>query len=101
MKWPLVILLLIFSTAVFGSGGKSSANCDPTIETNIRGDFNGWDDETVYKMDDGSIWQQANYHYHYHYAYHPSVIIYPTRSGACHIKVEDDDDEGVDVIRLK
>jgi hypothetical protein len=75
-------------------------SCDPAIETHIAGDFNGWDDETIYKMDNGQIWQQANYHYHYHYAYHPEVLIYKSGSG-CHIKVTGDDDRGVDVVRLK
>lgn len=82
-------------------GGARSSSCNAAIETHIDGDFNGWDDEVIYKMDDGSIWQQSNYHYHYHYTYHPSVTIYPTRSGVCHIKVEGDDDEGVDVNRIK
>jgi len=75
--------------------------CNPVVETRIDGDFNGWDDEVIYKMDDGSIWQQSNYHYHYHYSSHPSATIYPTRFGVCHIKVEGDDDEGVDVNRIK
>jgi hypothetical protein len=52
-------------------------------------------------MDDGSIWQQSTYQYHYHYTYHPSVTIYPNRSGTCHIKVEGDDDDGADVVRIK
>jgi hypothetical protein len=80
--------------------GAAGSDCNPAIETNIRGEYGGWNDEVIYKMDNGQIWQQANYHYHYHYAYHPSVIIYPTSRG-CHIKVEDDDDEGVDVVRIK
>jgi hypothetical protein len=78
-----------------------SAACASAVETHIAGDFNGWEGETLYKMDDGTIWRQANYHYHYHYAYHPSVIIFPSRSGTCHIRVEDDDDDGVDVVRIK
>jgi hypothetical protein len=78
-----------------------SETCNPAIETHIAGDFNGWEGETLYKMDDGSIWQQSNYHYHYHYTYHPSVTIYPSSSGACHIKVSGDDDDGVDVVRIK
>lgn len=77
-----------------------SSGCDPAVETHISGDFEGWDDEKIYKMDNGQIWQQANYHYHYHYAYHPSVIIYKSSTG-CRIKVEGDDDEGVTVQRLK
>jgi hypothetical protein len=78
-----------------------TSDCDPAIETNISGDFKGWDDETIYKMDNGQIWQQSTYHYHYHYAYHPSIVIYKTSSGACHARVTEDDDEGADVIRLK
>jgi hypothetical protein len=97
-----LIAVLIFGSYVSNPRLINAAenSCTPTIETNISGNYNGWDDEVIYKMDNGQIWQQANYHYHYHYAYHPSVIIYPTRQG-CHIKVEDDDDEGVDVVRLK
>lgn len=83
------------------SNAPRSAACNPAIETHIDGDFNGWDQETLYKMDDGSIWQQSSYHYHYHYTYHPSVTIYLSRSGACHIKVEGDDDDGADVVRIK
>ncbi len=80
--------------------GRSVPNCSTAIETKIDGDFNGWDSELIYRMANGQIWQQQNYHYHYHYAYSPSVIIYPTSTG-CHVKVEDDDDEGVDVVRIK
>jgi hypothetical protein len=89
------------STDPTGVTGARPTSCNPAVETHIDGDFNGWDDEVIYKMDDGSIWQQSNYHYHYHYTYHPSVTIYPTRSGVCHIKVEGDDDEGADVNRIK
>lgn len=77
-----------------------AGSCGAAIETQIDGDFNGWDDELIYKMTNGEIWQQANYHYHYHYAYRPNVVIYNTSSG-CHIKVEDDSDQGVNVIRIK
>lgn len=73
--------------------------CSPPIETQIDGEFNGWDGETVYRMADGSIWKQSTYHYHY--AFDPEVIIFSSGSGSCHIKVNDDDDDGVDVIRLK
>jgi hypothetical protein len=81
---------------------KVSTGCDPPIETHINGEFDGWEDEKkIYKMDNGQIWQQSNYHYHYHYAYHPSVLIYQTSYGNCHIKVEGDEDEGADVIKLR
>jgi len=90
-----------FSTAMRSTASFTpSSSCDPAIETHIAGEFNGWDDENIYKMDNGQIWQQSNYHYHYHYAYHPEVLIYKSAAG-CHIRVDGDDDKGVDVIQLK
>jgi len=79
---------------------KKTGSCDPTIETQIDGDFEGWEDETIYKLRNGQIWQQASYHYHYHYAYAPEVTIYSTSAG-CVMRVSDDDDEPIPVRRLK
>lgn len=102
MQAPMALISLpAASEAASAPATTAHSACDSAIESNISGDFNGWDDETIYKLDDGSIWQQANYHYHYHYAYHPEVVIYKNKAGACHIRVTDDDDEGVDVVRLK
>lgn len=102
MKAPTALISLpAASEAVSTPATTAHSACDSAIESNIAGDFNGWDDETIYKLDDGSIWQQANYHYHYHYAYHPEIVIYKNKAGACHIRVTDDDGEGVDVVRLK
>lgn len=90
-----------YATTAERSSSKEPLGCEAAVETNINGDFDGWDSETIYKLDNGQIWQQANYHYHYHYAYRPQVVIYKTAHGTCHIRVVDDDDEGVDVVRLK
>jgi hypothetical protein len=80
----------------------SSTGCERTLRTHIDGDFNGWEGETVYEMDDGTIWKQSGYHYHYHYAYHPEVLIYKDEYGVCRIIVKgDDDDEEVSVRRIK
>lgn len=57
------------------------------IETRIEGDFEGWTGETIWKMDNYQIWQQAAYAYNYHYAYRPKVIIYPV-DGGWKMKVE-------------
>ena len=86
-----------------GSSTKEApiAKAESPNDTRTVKGINGWEGETIYKMDDGSIWGQSVYNYHYHYAYHPQVLIYKSQSGACHIKVEGDDDEGVDVHRLK
>lgn len=51
------------------------------IESQIDGDFEGWEGETVVKLTNGQIWQQAAYAYTYHYAYRPKVTIYKTDSG--------------------
>lgn len=88
-----------YSVELF-SAKNTSSDCDPAIETQVDGSFNGWTGETVYKLRNGQIWQQASYHYHYHYAYAPDVTIYSTEAG-CSIRVADDDDEAVSVRRLK
>jgi hypothetical protein len=46
------------------------------IEAHIEGDFKGWDGETIFRLDNGQIWQQASYAYTYHYAYRPKVLIF-------------------------
>jgi hypothetical protein len=66
-------------------------SCVPTIESAITGEVHGWDGDTIFKLDNGQIWQQAEYDYTYFYEYHPDVTIYQTRGG-CKMKVEDEDD---------
>jgi hypothetical protein len=77
----------------------SSGRCTPAIESAINGEFNGWDGETIFKLSNGQIWQQAEYDYMYSYSYSPDVTIYSTQSG-CRMKVEDED-ETIPVKRLK
>lgn len=72
------------------SSGVSSTGC--AIQTTIDREFEGWDGETIFKMMDGSIWQQSSYAYTYHYAYCPEVIIY-NKSGTTYMKVEGVNDE--------
>ena len=77
--------------------GRSS--CSPSIESTISGEIKGWDGETIFKLVNGQIWQQAEYDYTYFYAYRPEVTIYQTSSG-CRMKVEDET-ETVLVKRIK
>lgn len=74
-------------------------NTADVIESHIEGDFEGWEGETIFKLDNGQIWQQSSYAYTYHYAYRPEVLIYRT-SGGYKMKVEDVDDT-IYVKRLK
>jgi len=76
-----------------------TSNCSPAIESTISGEFHGWDGETIFKLDNGQIWQQSQYDYTYSYSYRPDVTIYETRTG-CRLKVEDED-ETILVKRLK
>ncbi|SEB40441.1 hypothetical protein SAMN05443244_0309 [Terriglobus roseus] len=63
--------------------------CTPAVESSISGEVEGWSGETIFKLDNGQIWQQAEYDYNYFYEYHPDVTIYETTSG-CRMKVEDE-----------
>ena len=51
------------------------------IEAHIDGEFEGWDGETIFKLDNGQIWQQDSYSYTYHYAYRPKTLIVPSNAG--------------------
>lgn len=80
--------------------GETSAGSTPdVIESHIDGQFEGWDGETIFKLENGQIWQQSSYAYTYHYAYRPEVIIYKTRGG-WKMKVDGVDDT-IYVKRLK
>jgi hypothetical protein len=84
-------LILLFS---------SPAEAQQAYQGQISGTFTGWTGETVYKLMDGHIIQQSEYHYHYHYAYAPQVIIYQS-SGGFKIHVEDDDDQDIGIRVLR
>jgi hypothetical protein len=98
-KRIFVFRALITLSTIFIAFNAYSAGCSSPIESNISGDFSGWDGETVFKLDNGQIWQQENYSYHYHYAYHPSVLIVQKR-GCCSLMV-DGESESICVKRLK
>ena len=77
----------------------SSSTTTSVIESYIEGNFQGWDGETTFKLDNGQIWQQDSYSYTYHYAYHPKVLIY--RSGGSYIMKVDGVEKSISVKRLK
>jgi len=49
----------------------------------IDGEFEGFNDEVLFKMKNGTYWVQAKYKYWYHYAYCPDVTI--TKENATYI----------------
>lgn len=59
----------------------SSVETANTIESQVDGNFEGWDGNTVVKLTNGQIWKQAEYYYEYHYAFMPDVLVYKSGSG--------------------
>ena len=92
---PLICVQLVKPSHQSPSISSSSE----VISSNIDGDFEGWDGETIFKLDNGQIWQQSSYAYMYHYAYRPEVMIINV-NGTSKMKVEDVS-EMVEVTRLK
>ena len=65
---------------VSGGGARSSGGAG-LIESQIEGEFTGWSGDTIFKLTNGQIWQQASYSYTYSYKYRPSVMIFSTSRG--------------------
>jgi hypothetical protein len=86
-----------FNVSLSQSLAADTSGCSPTtrtsayvpvalpsgniIESNIDGEFKGWEGDTIFKLMNGQVWQQSEYHYHYHYAYMPKIIIVATPGG--------------------
>jgi len=89
------------------SAGEAASRATPTtappsptlIESQIDGDFEGWEGETIVKLTNGQIWQQSEYSYVYHYAFMPKVLIFKSSYGF-KMKV-DGVDKPVGVTRLR
>lgn len=69
------------------------------IESQIDGEFEGWEGETIFKLRNGQVWQQSSYAYRYKYSYAPKVLIY--RSGAVYKMRVDGVDAEIAVRRIK
>jgi len=95
-------IMKIAVAALLVSVVSASAAAQGAYEGQINGEYHGWDGETIYKLMDGHVIQQSEYHYHYHYAYSPNVIIFKSQqSGGYKIQVEGDDDQPVPIAVLK
>lgn len=49
---------------------------DKYVDSYISGDFEGWDGDAVYALDDGSRWELVNYSYLYAYQFRPRTIVW-------------------------
>jgi hypothetical protein len=69
------------------------------LQTQIEGDFEGWDGDTVFVLADGTILKQASYSYVNEYDYSPNVVVID--SGASYLLMVDGVEETVDVVALR
>ncbi len=67
----------VVNNIMFVEGMSKGVRVDQisVVETRVDGEWQGWDGETVVKLENGQIWQQEEYHYEYRYAYRPEVMI--------------------------
>jgi len=45
-------------------------------DSRIVDEFEGWDGDKTYELDNGTIWKLVSYKYQYSYKYRPQAIIY-------------------------
>ena len=67
--------------AAQGADRSSAVVGTSVAETQIDGDFKGWEGETIVKLMNGQIWRQTEYHYEYHYAYMPKALVFSSGGG--------------------
>jgi hypothetical protein len=79
-RWLHAYTRMVAEMVTERSKAAESGTAD-VIETRIDGEFSGWDGETVFRLQNGQVWQQASYAYRYSYKYSPSVLIYRSGSG--------------------
>lgn len=94
---PLICRLISSATTL--SNPAKPATTPDVIETQMEGTFEGWDGETIFKLSNGQIWQQASCAYTYHYAYRPKVLI--VLSGSAYRMKVDGVESTILVKRLK
>lgn len=83
-------------------GGQGTGSSEPTalvIESKVEGQFEGFDGDTIIKLENGQVWQQVDYQYAYSYKYRPEVFIW-SQGGRWKMRVEDVD-KTVSVTRLR
>lgn len=73
---PLICRRLATASGAVIARTQATFTVAGVVESRIDGEFTGWAGETIFKLENGQIWQQASYAYTYHYAYNPPVIIY-------------------------
>ena len=80
-SWLTTFVLRARFAPRLNSDVSASRENTNAIESTIDGEFEGWTGETIFKLQNGQIWQQSEYDYTYEYDYSPEVTIY--KSAGC------------------
>ena len=100
IKGKSLNIALVGSARTAPPGGQARpAPSAGIVESQIAGEFSGWEGETIFKLTNGQIWQQSSYAYTYSYKYRPKVLIFPF-GGGFELQVEGMD-QRIKVVRLK
>ena len=91
--------LIVSGGESMGDAPQAAPSSPSVIESQIDGDFEGWEGESIVKLMNGQIWQQSDYYYYYHYAFMPKVFIF--RSGGGYKMKVEGIEKAVSVKRLK
>ena len=68
MRDALVRLYQQGYRAAQSTAKPAAAPTASVVETQVDGEYTGWEGETIIKLVNGQIWQQIEYYYEYHYA---------------------------------
>lgn len=56
-------------------------------DSHIVDEFEGWNGDSIYQLDNGTLWKLTVYQYTYTYSYRPRAIIY-SNQGSHFLEVE-------------
>jgi len=45
------------------------------MQAYVTSSWSGWSGDTIVKLSDGSVWEQAEYYYEYRYSYRPAATV--------------------------
>jgi hypothetical protein len=97
------LIATLFALVTFNVAGgalATPAQAEHAYRGSIDGEFTGWEGETVYRLIDGHVIQQAEFYYYYHYVYSPRVVIYRSGSGyKIHVEGVRDRDVRIRILR--
>ena len=75
-KRDLLLIRMAKANGIFPSDSGEAASTTRAIKSQIDGDFDGWEGDTIVELTNGQIWKQDDFHIEYHFAFMPKVLVY-------------------------